>query len=135
MTPWMIVVAALILRVACRSSGDRLERHAEYLAHKRSLRRFRARLPAVPEALSPVEAKLERLKDAPKKDREALLREFVEAKKKLEEAQKDLVADATGDAGIEGLKVRTEVSVEYKLRKKGEPPPGKGTAQGGSTPA
>ncbi|MBI2459958.1 MAG: hypothetical protein HYV61_00225 [Candidatus Rokubacteria bacterium] len=87
-TPWMVIVFALAVRMACRNYADRLWSHAEYLAHKRALRRLRAARPANVEALKPVEAKLEELKQAPRKDRDALLRQFIEAKKRLEEERR-----------------------------------------------
>jgi len=55
-TPWMVIVFALAVRMACRNYADRLWSHAEYLAHKRALRRLRAARPANVEALKPVEA-------------------------------------------------------------------------------
>ncbi|MBI2878917.1 MAG: hypothetical protein HYY19_04255 [Candidatus Rokubacteria bacterium] len=122
-TPWMVIVFALAVRMACRNYADRLWSHAEYLAHKRSLRRLRAARPANVEALKPVEAKLEELKQAPRKDRDALLRQFIEAKKRLEEASPD---------AVEELKIRSDLSIEYSVRKKDErpEPPGNQASQG-----
>jgi len=112
-TPWMVIVFALAVRMACRNYADRLWSHAEYLAHKRALRRLRAARPANVEALKPVEAKLEELKQAPRKDRDALLRQFIEAKKRLEEISPD---------AVEELTIRSDISVEYTVRKKDERP-------------
>lgn len=113
-TPWMVIVLALAVRMACRNYADRLWSHAEYLAHKRALRRLRAARPVSVEALKPVEAKLEELKQAPRKDRDALLRQFIEAKKRLEEISPD---------AVEELTIRSDQSVEYTVRKKDEPQP------------
>jgi len=122
-TPWMVIVLALAVRMACRNYADRLWSQAEYLAHKRALKRLRAARPASVEALKPVEAKLEELKQAPRKDRDALLRQFIEAKKRLEEISPD---------AVEELKIRSDHSVEYTVRKKDErpEPPGDQASQG-----
>jgi len=122
-TPWMVIVLALAVRMACRNYADRLWSHAEYLAHKRALRRLRAARPASVEALRPVEAKLEEFKQAPKKDRDTLLRQFIEAKRRLEELNPD---------AVEELKIRLDHSVEYTVRKKDErpEPPGGQAGQG-----
>lgn len=128
--PWLAVALALVVRWGCRSSGDRLYNLAERLAYERSRKRSRADLPAGVTVLRPVETKPEPSKDMSKKDRDALLKEFVEAKKRLEEAQKDLeVVGDTVDAGLKILKAKTEASAEQKARKKDE---GSAESGGGS---
>ncbi len=131
--PWMAIALALVVRWGCRSSGDRLYNLAERLAYERSRKRSRADLPAGVTVLRPVETKPEPPKDMSKKDRDALLKEFVEAKKRLEEAQKDIavVSDAV-DAGLQALKAKTEASAEKTARKKdeGSAKPGEGSARG-----
>lgn len=120
-TPWMVIVFALAVRMACRNYADRLWSHAEYLAHKRALRRLRAARPASVESLKPVEAKLEELKQAPRKDRDAILRQFIEAKKRLEEVSPD---------AVEELTIRSDISVEYTVRKRDERPDPSGDQAG-----
>lgn len=131
--PWMAVALALVVRWGCRSSGDKLYNLAERLAYERSRRRPPANLPAGVTVLRPVETKPEQQKDMSKKDRDALLKEFVEAKKRLEEAQKDLhVVGDTVDAGLQALRAKPETSAEKTARKKdeGSAKPGEGSARG-----
>jgi len=114
--PWIIVALALVLRGTFRSYGERLQLQAEYAAHKRALARLRAGLSPKSEALQALDTKLEQLKGATKEDRETLLRQFIEAKRKLEEAQKDLAFLSIDVIGSTRMKVNEEpASIEYSF--------------------
>lgn len=111
---WIIIALALVLRSSFRTYGERLLHQAEYAAHRRALRQLRSGLSAKSEALKPLETKLEQLKTASKEDREALLRQFIEAKKKLEAAQKDLAFLSVDVIGSAKMKEREDKAlIEY----------------------
>jgi len=114
--PWIIVALALVLRGTFRAYGERLQLHAEYAAHKRALKELRAGLSPKSEALQALDTKLEQLKGATKEDRDTLLRQFIEAKRKLEEAQKDLAFLAIDVIGSTRMKENEERAlIEYSF--------------------
>ncbi|MBI2461581.1 MAG: adenylate/guanylate cyclase domain-containing protein [Candidatus Rokubacteria bacterium] len=114
--PWIVVALALVLRGTFRAYGERLQLHAEYAAHKRALAQLRGGLSPKSEALQALDTKLEQLKGATKEDRETLLRQFIEAKRKLEEAQKDLAFLSIDVIGSTKMKENEEpASIEYSF--------------------
>lgn len=114
--PWIVVALALVLRSTFQSYGERLRLHAEYAAHKRALAQLRAGLSQKSEAMKALDTQLEQLKGATKQDRETLLKQFIEAKRKLEEAQKDLAFLSIDVIGSTRMKEREERAViEYSF--------------------
>ncbi len=115
--PWMVIILAFILRGTLSNYGDRLTRQAEYRAQQQALKQLRAGLSkGSAEALKPLETQLEQLKTATKADRETLLKQFIEAKKRLEEAQKDLVFLSVDVIGSTKMKEREDKAlIEYSF--------------------
>lgn len=103
-TRWIVVAAAFLLSGSLGRLSDRFQGKAQYLRFKRNIDEWKAQMKLSDNAivLTPLNKKLEELKHAKSKDREQLLREFVDTKKKLDAMGRDLaflaidIADSTG---------------------------------------
>lgn len=104
MTRWIVIVGMFVLSSGFSRARERLADKAQYLQFKANVDKWKEDMHLSDNAivLTPLNQKLEQLKNAKKKDREQLLREFVETKKKLDEMGRDLaflaidVVDSTG---------------------------------------
>jgi len=104
MSRWIIVLIAFFLSSWLSGISTRLHDRAEYLGFKENIDEWRKKMNLSDKAvvLSPLSQKLEQLKTARKKDREELIKEFADIKKKLDETGRDLaflavdVVDSTG---------------------------------------
>jgi len=104
MSRWIIIITAFFLSSWLSGVSTRAQDKAEYYGFKRNIDDWKQRMNLSDNAivLSPLQQKLEQLKTAKKKDREDLLREFADIKKKLDETGRDLaflaidVVDSTG---------------------------------------
>ncbi len=123
MTRPIVIVGAIILVSILGSARRRLSYWAVYRDHKHTVERYMAKmkLPDNAAALTPLNRTLEQLKDATSKhDRERLLQEFVEIKKKLDTFGRDLAFLSIDVVDSTGMKVGEEKPIiendfrEYK---------------------
>src|SRR5262245_44228828 len=105
LTRWIIIVVVLTLSSCCDALSAWAHARREYHLHRKSVdaRREQTHLSENAILLTPLYSNLEQLKTAKKGgDREQLLKEFAETKKKLDEMGRDLaflaidVVDSTG---------------------------------------
>jgi len=92
-TPAMVILLALALRFGCRRYARKLDERVETRTRQRSLKQFLASRSA-----RPTPSKLD-TPAAAREDREAILRQFIEAKKKLEEVEGPRGQDSTSGSG------------------------------------
>jgi class 3 adenylate cyclase len=100
----IVVIGMFVFSGTISRVSERLHDHAEYLKYKINLEAWKEKMKLSDNAivLTPLNRKLEQMKTAKKKDREQLLREFADTKKKLDEMGRDLtflsidVVDSTG---------------------------------------
>lgn len=122
MTRWIVVIGMFILSSTFSRASIRFTGNAEYLKFKRNVDQWKADMHLSENAiiLSPLNQKLEQLKTAKKKDREQLLKEFAETKRKLDEMGRDLAFLAIDVVDSTGMKEREERAIvehdfkEYK---------------------
>lgn len=104
MTRLIVIVGMFILSGTVSRTSERFHDRAEYLKFKLNLDEWKEKMKLSENAivLEPLNQKLGQMRTAKKKDREQLLKDFAETKKKLDETGKDLaflaidVADSTG---------------------------------------
>jgi class 3 adenylate cyclase len=102
MTKWVLIVGMFILSGSLSRAGERFHNSAEYLRYKANLETWKAGRNLSDDATSPLNQKLEQIKTAKRRDREELLKDFAEAKRRLDEMGRDLaflsidVVDSTG---------------------------------------
>ncbi|MBI4811178.1 MAG: adenylate/guanylate cyclase domain-containing protein [Ignavibacteriales bacterium] len=104
MSRLIMIVGMFILSGSFTRMAERLKDKSEYFKFKSNLDIWKREMNLSDNAivLTPLNQKLEQLKNAKKKDREQLLKEFIETKKKLDEMGRDLaflaidVVDSTG---------------------------------------
>lgn len=105
MSRWIIIAGLFTASSILGSAGSRMHEKAQYLMFRKNLDEWKAQMHISDNAvlLSPLNQKLEQFKTATRrKDREQLLREFADTKRKLDEMGKDLaflsidVVDSTG---------------------------------------
>lgn len=122
MTRWIVIIVMFIFSSSLSRSGERFHEKAQYLKFKLDVDEWKSQLNLSDNAiiLSPINEKLEQFKTAKKKDREQLLKEFAQTKKKLDEMGRDLaflaidVADSTGMKDGEERGVIEHDFKEYK---------------------
>jgi len=92
MSRLMIIAGMFILSGIFTRTAERLKDRSEYLKFKLNLDVWKTQMNLSDNAiiLTPLNQKLEQLKNAKKKDREQLIKEFIETKKKLDEMGRDL---------------------------------------------
>jgi class 3 adenylate cyclase len=115
--PWIIIILAMIFRGTVQSVGERFRLRAEYATQELALSRLQKEMSPRSEAMQALDSKLDQARNATrKKDRAALLRQFIEAKQKLEEAQKDLAFLSIDVIGSTGMKNGEDAPViEYSF--------------------
>jgi len=102
--------------------SDRLRDRSEYYKFKLNIDQWKNKMGISDNAiiLNPLNEKLEEIKNARKKDREQLIREFIETKKKLDEMGRDLAFLAIDVVDSTGMKQNEEQAIvehdfkEYK---------------------
>ncbi|HUL44179.1 MAG TPA: guanylate cyclase [Bacteroidota bacterium] len=101
---WIVVFVMFVLSGIFSTWSERSSEKIQYLRFKRSVDQWKIDRHLTDQAvvLAPLNSKLEQLRTAKKKDREELLREFAETKRRLDEMGRDLsflsidVVDSTG---------------------------------------
>lgn len=93
-TAGMVILLALVLRFGCHKYARKLDDRVETRARERSLKQYLASRAARPTPLKTLDTP-----GAVKEDREAILKQFIEAKRKLEEAEKPRGQEGTGESG------------------------------------
>ena len=104
MTKLMIIVGMFMFSSTLSRAGERFHSQAEYIRNKADLETWKSQrnLSENTIILSPLNQKLEQIRTARRKDREELLKDFAEAKRRLDEMGRDLaflsidVVDSTG---------------------------------------
>ncbi len=122
MSRWIMVIGFFILSGTFSRIGERANDKAEYLKFVNSINLWKQKMNLSDNAiiLSPLNRKLEELKAAKKKDREQLLKEFIETKRKLDEMGRDLAFLAIDIVDSTGMKQDEEKAIiehdfkEYK---------------------
>jgi class 3 adenylate cyclase len=122
MTRWFTVIGFFFLSGMFTRIADRSRDKSEYYKFKHNVDTWKQQMHLSDSAvvLTPLNEKLEQLKTAKKKDREELLREFIETKKKLDEMGRDLAFLAIDIVDSTGMKQEEEKAViehdfkEYK---------------------
>lgn len=123
MSRWIIIAGMFFTSSMLGSSGSRMQEKAQYYIYKRNLDEWQEQMHLSDNAivLTPLHQKLEQFKSATRrKDREQLLREFADTKRKLDEMGKDLaflsidVVDSTGMKQDEERAIIEHDFKEYK---------------------
>src|SRR6185503_18223553 len=104
LTRVMVIVASLMVGGIFSRAGDRFQNTAQFLTYRKNFDDWKSQMNLSDNAivLSPLNRTLEELKNAKRKDRDRLLREYSEAKKQLDAMGRDLtflavdVVDSTG---------------------------------------
>jgi class 3 adenylate cyclase len=104
MSRWIMIIGMFILSGIFSRMSERFKDRTEYYRYKFNIETWKKQMNLSDSAiiLTPLNQKLEQLKSAKKKDREQLIKEFIETKKKLDEMGRDLaflaidVVDSTG---------------------------------------
>ncbi len=112
-TGWIILVGTLGLSLWFNGLSYRFQNQAEYLQYKRSMEEIQKKKHVSEFAIqsSSIGEKLDQLKTATKKDREQIIREFAETKRKLDEMGRDLAFLAIDIVDSTGMKVDEEKAV------------------------
>ncbi len=118
-TRWIAIVLFFILSSTFSRSGEKFQGRAQYLRYKRSVDDWKRQMHLSDNAivLSPLNQKLEQIKSAKRKDREQLLKEFAETKKKLDEMGRDLAflsIDVVDSTGMKEGEERAAVEHDFK---------------------
>lgn len=116
---WIVVVGSIILSAWFSNIGRKINERSEYIQFKNHLDDWKQKIHLSNHAivLSPLNQKLELLKTAKKKDREKLLSEFAEMKKKLDEMGKDLTflsIDVVDSSHMKEEEDRSAVEHDFK---------------------
>jgi len=123
MTRWIVIVGMFFLSSSLIGWAERSREKAQYLKFKFSVDQWKADMHLSDNAivLAPINDKLNRLKTAKKKDRDQLLREFVETKKKLDEMGRDvafLAIDVVDSTGMKQGEERASIEHDFKEYKR-----------------
>jgi class 3 adenylate cyclase len=119
MSKWFIIVGMFLLSGALSRLSDRTKDKSEYYKFKLNVDQWRDKMHLSDSAvvLTPLNQKLEEIKNAKKKDREQLIKEFIETKKKLDEMGRDLAFLAIDVVDSTGMKQNEEQAmVEHDFR-------------------
>jgi class 3 adenylate cyclase len=119
MTRLIGVVLFFIISSTFSRSADKFKGKAQYVKYKSSLDAWKQTMHLSDNAivLNPLNQKLEQLKHAGKKDREQLLREFADTKKKLDAMGRDLAflsIDVVDSTGMKDGEERASVEHDFK---------------------
>ncbi len=112
-TGWIILVGSLGLSLWFNGLSHRFQNQAEYLQYKQSMEEMQKKKHVSEFALrsSSIGEKLDHLKTATKKDREQIIREFAETKRKLDEMGRDLAFLAIDIVDSTGMKLDEDKAV------------------------
>jgi class 3 adenylate cyclase len=122
MSRWISIVGLFIISGSLTRMSEKLKDKSEYFKYKDNVETWKRQLNLSDNAivLTPLNQKLEQLKTAKKKDREQLIKEFIETKKELDEMGRDLaflaidVVDSTGMKDGEEKAIIEHDFKEYK---------------------
>lgn len=122
MSRWFLIVGMFLLSGTLSRLSDRLRDRTEYYKFKLNMDQWKNKMGISDNAviLNPLNEKLEEIKNAKKRDREQLIREFIETKKKLDEMGRDLAFLAIDIVDSTGMKQNEEQAIvehdfkEYK---------------------
>ena len=122
MSRWFLIVGMFLLSGTLSRLSDRLRDRTEYYKFKLNMDQWKNKMGISDNAviLNPLNEKLEEIKNARKRDREQLIREFIETKKKLDEMGRDLAFLAIDVVDSTGMKQNEEQAIvehdfkEYK---------------------
>jgi|ERR1051326_117790 class 3 adenylate cyclase len=119
LTRWIVILGAFMLSGTLSRSSDRFQRRADYLNSKLNMEQWKTEMHLSDNAilLTPLARKLEQLKTARMRDREQLLKDFAETKKKLDAMGRHLAFLSIDIVDSTGLKSGEErASVEHDFR-------------------
>ena len=119
LTRIIVIVASLLVGRIFSRTGDRMQNTAEFLTYRKNLDEWKTEMNISDHAivLSPLNRTLDELKNARRKDRERLLREYAEAKKQLDAMGRDLAFLAVDVVDSTGMKNGEEAAiVEHDFR-------------------
>lgn len=119
MTRLIGIILSFILSSSFSRSADKFKGKAQYVRYKSSLDEWKQTMHLSDNAivLNPLNQKLEQLKYAGKKDREQLLREFADTKRKLDAMGRDLAflsIDVVDSTGMKEGEERASVEHDFK---------------------
>ncbi len=118
-TRWIAIVAFFIISSSFSRSGEKFQGRAQYLRYKQSVDDWKRQMHLSDNAiiLSPLNQKLEQIRSAKRKDREQLLKEFAETKRKLDEMGRDvafLSIDVVDSTGMKEGEERASIEHDFK---------------------
>ena len=122
MSRWIMIIGMFILSGTFTRMSEKFKDRSEYYKYKSNIDTWKRQMNLSDNAviLTPLNQKLEQLKSANKKDREQLIKEFIETKKKLDEMGRDLAFLAIDIVDSTGMKQGEEKAIiehdfkEYK---------------------
>lgn len=123
LTRWVIIIVAFMMSSWFNTVSSRAHDRSEYHRYKNNVTAMREQMNLSDNAiiLSPLNKKLEQLKTARKEDREQLLKEFAETKKKLDQMGRDLAflaIDVVDSTGMKQGEERAIVEHDFKEYKR-----------------
>ena len=122
-TRWIVIAGAFILSGSLGRASGRFHALAQYQKFKQNIDEWKAQMQLSDNAivLTPLNRKLDELKHAKSRDREQLLREFVETKKQLDAMGRDLAflaIDVVDSTGMKQGEERGSVEHDFKEYKR-----------------
>ncbi|MBI1803608.1 MAG: guanylate cyclase [Ignavibacteriae bacterium] len=119
MSRWLAILAFFILSSSFSKSGEKFYGKAQYLRYKLSMEEWKEYMHLSDNAivLSPLNRKLEQIKNAKSRDREQLLKEFAETKKRLDAMGRDLAflsVDVVDSTGMKSGEERAAIEHDFK---------------------
>jgi class 3 adenylate cyclase len=122
-TRWLVIVVAFLLSGSFSRASEKFYTKAQYLMFKSNVEEWKSQMHLSDNAivLTPLNKKLEELKHAKSKDREQLLREFAETKKKLDQMGRDvafLSMDVVDSTGMKQGEERAIIEHDFKEYKR-----------------
>ncbi|HLB01110.1 MAG TPA: guanylate cyclase [Bacteroidota bacterium] len=119
LTRFIVIGAALLFGGILSRTGDRLQVKAQFFTYKNNFEEWKARMNLSENSiiLSPLNRTLDELKNARRKDRDRLLREYAQAKKQLDAMGRDLAFLAVDIVDSTGMKQGEEQAIiEHDFR-------------------
>jgi class 3 adenylate cyclase len=119
LTRLIVIVASLFIGGLFGRGADKLRNSAQFLSYRRNLDEWKSQQNISDNAiiLSPLNRTLDELRNAKRKDRERLMREYSEAKKQLDAMGRDLAFLAVDVVDSTGMKLGEESAiVEHDFR-------------------
>lgn len=119
LTRFIVIAASLLIGGIFSRAGDRFQNTAQFHAYRSNLDEWKSKMNISENAiiLSPLNRTLDELKNAKRKDRERLMREYSQAKKQLDAMGRDLSFLAVDVVDSTGMKIGEEAAiVEHDFR-------------------